>query len=193
MSMLILSIILITVVVIITMWFRKSASNRKIGYMVETNLDPKSGQFHEIEYSPYYEFEQFNSETGLITRLVITLGPERVPEGFRHQGPFSDDLPSLYRDGIIDWVYEIYFINTSKQPIVIDEQELVVGDYQKLFSGATTIQPGKLFITEPLVRLNSNYGTEMGFILEFTSNKLRVEIEGIAKRMTTIEVKNKYQ
>lgn len=163
-----------------------------MGNIMNENLDSKPNEPQDLEYSLYYEFEDFNPELGLITRLVITLGPERVPEGFKHDGPFSDDLTTLYNEGIVDWVSEVYFINASNEPITLEPKKLGVRKFQKQFSDVVTIEPQKWFISEPLIALDSFYEIEADFILEFNCNNLVLKFEDVAKRMTADEIKNKY-
>ncbi|MBH0055425.1 hypothetical protein I6F65_00450 [Pseudoalteromonas sp. SWXJZ94C] len=156
------------------------------------NLDSKSNEPEDVQYSTYYEFEDFNPEFGLITRLVITLGPERVPKGFKHDGPFSDDLQTLYESGIGDWVSEVYFINASNEPMTIETKKLGVRKFQKSFSDVVTIESQKWFISEPLIALDSLYEMEADFTLEFNCNNSPLSFKNVAKRMTVDEIKSKY-
>ena len=89
------------------------------GYMNESGQDPNTGRWSETHYSPYYELEQRSDDRSVLARMVITLGGERVPKDYKFTGPFSEDLAAAHRDGIVEWVWEVYLINTSKVPITV--------------------------------------------------------------------------
>ncbi|MBK6378208.1 MAG: hypothetical protein IPF61_15000 [Xanthomonadales bacterium] len=84
-----------------------------------------TGRWTQTHYSPYYEFEQRSDDGSVLARMVITLGGERVPKGYKFTGPFSEDLAAAHRDGIVEWVWEVYLINTSKELITVTPKSVM--------------------------------------------------------------------
>lgn len=161
------------------------------GMLIESGTDPKTGKSYEIVYSPYYEFEQRSDDGVVLARLVITLGGERVPKGYEFTGPLSDDLAAARRDGMIESVSEIYFINSSSQTISVMPKKLAVGD-ERSFDQAIEIPPGARRSTPPLVKLDSNYGTREAISFDYEYGGKSYHVEGTAKRLTVGEVEQKY-
>jgi hypothetical protein len=168
------------------------SSVSQVGYMTESKTNPDTGVFEEIEYSPYYEFEHRSDDKTVLARVVITLGPERVPQGYKHKGPFSQDLQRAYRDGIVDWVSEIYFINTSKEKISLSPTFIQVGHDKKMLSNSYTIEPSKWYITDPLIALHSVYGVKANVEFKYSYQGKDYHVKGIAKRMSTKQISEKY-
>ena len=162
--------------------------NKNVGYMVDT--DPKT--LKQTLYSPCYELESVSDDKILVVCLVITLGPERVPKGYKHTGPFSDDLDKAYREGIVDLVSEIYFVNHSDAPIEVKPLSLKVLKKKKEFSGVKTINPHQWIITDPMIELNSNDGVVVPASFNYEYRGKKYVVDGIARRLTVDEVKMKY-
>jgi hypothetical protein len=168
------------------------SSVSQIGYMTESKPNPDTGIFEETNYSPYYEFEHRSDDKAVLARVVITLGPERVPPGYQHTGIFSKDLQRSYRDGIVDWVSEIYFINTSKNEISLKPSFIQVGDSTLTLTRNFIIEPSKWQITNPLIELHSVYGTESNIEFKYSYKGKDYHVSGVAKRMTTRQINRKY-
>ena len=166
--------------------------NLSVGYITETKVNPVTGEMESVTYSPYFEYEYRTPDKNLLVRLVVSLGPERVPEEYQHTGVFADDLQRSYRDGIVDWVSEIYFINTSNFDAEVSPTYIKVGNDDKEFSNLFTIASSEWKITEPLITLSSNYGTKVDVEFKFTYKGKEYHIQGIAKRLTTEQIENKY-
>jgi hypothetical protein len=159
------------------------------GYMNESGKDPNTGRWSETHYSQYYELEQRSDDRAVLSRMVITLGGERVPEGYKFTGPFADDLKAAHRDGIVEWVWEVYLINTSKAPITVTPRTVMgsPSDNRPL-----EIPSRKWVITPPIVGLHSNYGVESPVSYEYEYGGKSYKVEGTAKRLTVEQVKQKY-
>ena len=143
-------------------------------------------------YSPYMEMEQRSDDKVVLSRLVVSLGSERVPAGYVHEGPFADDLSRSYRDGIIEWVSELYLINTSDSPIEV-ELVSVSADGKSANFGTTHIIPaGKWYISPPLIELHSNFGTKTKVEYAYRYLGKLYEVKGMAERLTIEEVEAKY-
>jgi len=168
------------------------SSIAQVGYMTESKTNSDTGVFETVEYSPYYEFEHRSNDDVVLARVVITLGPERVPSGYQHKGPFSQNLQRAYRDGIVDWVSEIYFINTSKDDITLRPIFIQVGHDKKIFSNSYTITPSKWHITSPLIALHSVYGIESNVEFKYSYKGKEFHVKGVAKRMSTKQINEKY-
>lgn len=152
-------------------------------------MDASSATGERKRYSPYYELEREFRDKGLLTRLVVTLGEERIPSGYVGK----DKVVGQCSNGIVPWVSEVYFINTSQQPITVEPTKLLVGESSKSFQGSVTIAPGKWFITPPLIGARSNYGVEATASFEFYVRGEAHKVEGTAKRMTIEDVRDKYR
>ena len=159
------------------------------GMLVESGNDPKTGRSYEIQYSPYFELEQHSDDDVVLARLVVTLGSERVPKDYKF--PESRDASADRRDGLVEWVAEIYFINTSKQPITLTPKAVSAKE-RRSFDQPMDIPPRELRITPALVGIGSNYATatEVSFDYEYAGKTYHVE--GKAPRMTVEQVKAKY-
>ena len=166
-----------------------SACAGSYGYMNATVPDPKTGKWVEIHYSPYYEFEHRSDDQKVIARMVITLGGERVPKGHKFTGTFSEDLDAAHRDGILEWVWEVYFINTSEEKVQVTAKS-VMGSSDG--AGSFEIDPAKFAITRPIISLSSAYGVESEVSYEYEYLGKSYRIEERAKRLTVEEVKAKY-
>lgn len=166
-----------------------SACAARDGMLVESGSDPKTGRSYEIRYSPYFELEQHSDDGVVLARLVVTLGGERVPKDYKF--PESRDAAADRRDGLVEWVTEIYFINTSKQPITLTPK-VVSAEGRRSFDQHLDIPPRELRITPALVGIGSNYATaaEVSFDYEYAGKTYHVE--GKAPRMTVEQVKAKY-
>ena len=178
--------------VIVLLAFVGCSNKSMIGYMTESKSNPETGLFETIEYSPYYEFEFRTEDKSILARLVITLGPERVPHGFKHKGRFANDLQRAYRDGIVDWVSEIYFINTSDSVLRVTPSFIKVGYDEMNFSEELNISPSSWKITKPLVALHSVYGTKSKVEFGFNYNGKEYKVLGEAKRKSVSEISEKY-
>jgi hypothetical protein len=166
-----------------------SACATQYGYMNESGQDPKTGRWTETHYSPYYELEQRSDDRVVLSRMVITLGGERVPKGYKFTGPFSEDLKAAHRDGIVEWVWEVYLINTSKKPITVTPKTVMDSPST---NQPLEILPGQWKITPPLVGLRSEYGVESPVSFEYEYAGKSYLVEGTAKRMTVEQVEHKY-
>lgn len=166
-----------------------SSCATQYGYMNESGQDPNTGRWTQAHYSPYYEFEQRSDDGSVLARMVITLGGERVPKGYKFTGPFSEDLAAAHRDGIVEWVWEVYLINTSKEPITVTPKS-VMGSPSS--NASFEILPGQWKITPALVDLDSNYGVESPVHFEYEYAGKSYEVVGVAKRMTVEQIKQKY-
>ena len=157
--------------------------------MTESGPDPATGKSSEIRYSPYYELEQRSDDQAVLARLVITLGGERVPKGYVFTGPFAGDLKAAHRDGIVEWVTEVYFINTSAKPISVTPKQVLDAPATKK---QVEILPGQWYITAPIVSLHSNYGTKQKVSFAYEYGGKTYLVDGVAQRLTVEQVSAKY-
>lgn len=178
---------------VVLLFFVGCSSTGDVGYMSVSKTNPTTGEFETINYSPYYELEYRTKDNVILARLVITLGPERVPEGYVHtEHHYASDMSKAYRNGIVDWVSEIYFINTSDAETKVTPIYLKVGVDEKDLNGEFSIQPAKWKISEPLIAISSVYGTQSNVEFSFIYNGEEHIVKGVAKRMTVNEIRTKY-
>lgn len=160
-------------------------------YMVASGED-SNGKWGRTTFSPYYELEHRSDDGAVLARLVITLGRERMPKDYRFTGPFADDIKAAYRGGLIEWVSEVYFINTSSNPVVVAPRSVQVGGAKRTFTASETIPAKKMFITPPAVSLSSSYGERSLATFVYVYGGKEYIVEGAAVRLTVEQLKAKY-
>ena len=162
------------------------------GLMVAHTPNPTTGKMVETQYSPYYEFEYRTPDKKISCRLVSTLGPERIPPGYHHTGPFASDIPRAYRDGLVEWATEIYFFNKTESTITVKPTDISSGLTKMAFNTELVIPPKAYKISPPMIEISSNYGTECSVAFSFEYLGEKVSVQGKAKRLTIQELKAKY-
>jgi len=155
------------------------------GNMVSSSLNEQTKKMEKTLYSAYAEYEFLTNDKKLFVRFVNTYGPERVPQGEQ----ISNDL---YKDGLIDWVGELYFINYSDKVLSVKPLKLRMMDKFVAFEEEYNIEPNAYTVTPPLRMVHSNYGTEFQVEFSFMYNGKLIELKSMAKRLTQDEVKLKY-
>ncbi|WP_243288827.1 hypothetical protein [Geothrix terrae] len=167
--------------------------HRGPGLLVATTPDPKTGKMVTTNYGPYYELEGRTPDQKFSYRLVATLGPERIPPGYKHTGPFASDLDQAYRDGMVEWATEIYIFNRTESPITINKIEIKPCFMDRVvLTNEMTVPGKKSVITPPLISIHSNYGTQCEVSFKFDYLGETTTVNGIAKRLTLEELKAKY-
>ncbi|MBL4759925.1 MAG: hypothetical protein JKY80_03605 [Mariprofundaceae bacterium] len=134
-----------------------------------------SGITNKTELSNYFESKVMLPDTQVMAHLIVTLGDERLPKGYK--SPLSG-TDREYQDQI-DEVEEIYFINKSPENVVIDNITLsFFGSTHPFSEGPVTIQPGKFsFIkTKPVIGTTSLYRAARKRILKLTVNGKPVQV-----------------
>ena len=173
-------------------WFR---SNRRIntGLMVARKSNEQTGKMEEIHYSTYCEYEYRIDDKKILVRFVTTFGKERLPEDLGGKSPllYGSDK-QLLRDGLTQWVSEIYFINYTDAPVTIKPVQLTISNETLKFVSALTVEARSHAITPPLIQVQSNYGTEIEVDFSFVIDDKLHEVKGVAQRLTLDEVKAKY-
>ncbi len=159
--------------------------------LVETTYD-ESGQERQVVYSPYMELEHYSDDKAVLARLVISLGPERVPDGYQHSGTFAKDLSRSYRDGIVEWVSELYLINKSEEPIDVELISVTSDGKSKQFGTVFQIEPQKWAISDPVIELDSSYGIRAEVEFSYSYAGKTYDVKGNAERLTVDEVRAKY-
>ncbi|TEW50151.1 hypothetical protein [Psychromonas algicola] len=177
-------------------WFAKSPDRRHYGYMVESKPNPETGELEAVHYSPYYEFESYSEDGSMLIRLVITLGLERVVNtklsSESSVAGFLESRDEFYKDGLVDWVSEIYFINQSESDIQVKATHIKVGQEALALEDELTIAPFTSSITHPLRSINSVYGSESDIEITFIYKNKEYKVAGVAKRMTVDAINLKY-
>ena len=177
-------------------WFTKSPDRRQYGYMVESKPNPETGELEAVNYSPYYEFESHSEDDALFIRLVITLGLERILNTYtgaeNNVTAFIESRDQLYKDGLVDWVSEIYFINQSESEVKVKATYLKVGLATLALEDELTIAPFTSSITHALRSINSVYGSESDIEFTFIYKNKEHKVTGVAKRMTVDAINLKY-
>lgn len=176
--------------------FSKSPDRRQYGYMVESKPNPETGELEAVHYSPYYEFESHSDDGDLLIRLVITLGLERVLNAEINAENSADELlesrDAFYKDGLVDWVSEIYFINQSESEIQVKAKHIKVEQAGLTLDDVLTIAPFSSRITRSLRSIDSVYGSESAIEFSFIYENKEYTVAGVAKRMTVDAINLKY-
>ena len=160
-----------------------------IGYLDEERENKVTGKMEPVSYSPYYEFEKSSDDGLLFIRLVITLGPERIPDSYTFS---SKEIKKYQQDDLIHWVSELYFINNSDSTALIKPMRLSIGDKEVEFKGVYEIEPGTWKLTPSLISIDLIHKTTADFKYVYHYQDKDCCVEGKAKRLTTQEVAAKY-
>jgi len=177
-------------------WFSKSPDRRQYGYMMESKPNPETGELETVHYSPYYEFESHSDDGALLIRLVITLGLERILNAEINAessaNEFLESRDALYKDGLVDWVSEIYFINQSESELQVKATHIKVDQSGLTLDDVLTIAPFSSSITHSLRSIDSVYGNQSAIEFTFIYNDKEYTVAGVAKRMTVDAINLKY-
>jgi hypothetical protein len=74
----------------------------------------------------------------VLVHLIVTLGDERLPEGY--DSPLT--LGDLLIQDRVDRVEEIYVVNKSAKPVELQELELkIYSDWESMIDGPVTVEP----------------------------------------------------
>lgn len=173
-------------------WFR-SARGINTGLMVAQKPNAQTGRMEEIHYSTYSEYEYRVEDKKILVRFVTTFGKERLPANLEGKSAllYGSDK-QLLRDGLTQWVSEVYFINYTDSPVTIKPVQLTISSETLKFESVLTIEAHSHAITPPLVQVQSNYGTEIEVDFSFIIDEKLHEVKGVAQRLTLDEVRAKY-
>ncbi len=152
----------------------------------------EDGQWQTEDYSKYFEFEQSTNDGSVLSRLIVTLGPERVPDGVEVKARHYANLREAYRDGLVEWVSEIYFINNGSSEVQVTPISIQVAGRTLDFGDTLTIPSGERQITAPLIHIGGSFATEVPVEYSYSYGGRRYDVEGVAERLTTKELKSKY-
>ncbi|MFA5941640.1 MAG: hypothetical protein WC809_20010 [Sinimarinibacterium sp.] len=162
------------------------AERMPTGYMVWTGPDGT-----QIHYSPYHELRHQSDDGKLLAQVIVTSGKERVPPGYRHTGPFADDLSEAYKNGILDQVLEVYFSNRSDAAVTVRFLHAEFLDKRVEVDHSIQIPPRNRNITRSVITLGSNSGTHIPVTIAYEYAGKRYDVCGPAKRLTVDELANK--
>ena len=163
--------------------FGRRAARLPEGCMV--CADPGGAQ---VIYSPYYELRHQSDDGKLLAHLIITSGKERVPPGYRHSGPFADDLVEAYANGIVEQVLEVYFSNQSEADVSLRFLRAEFLDKGIECDHVIPLPPRGRGITRGVITLGSNYGTEIPVRVVYDYDGKQYTVAGMAKRLAVDEL-----
>ncbi|EKE70632.1 hypothetical protein [Gallaecimonas xiamenensis] len=157
------------------------------GFMQSTTGDTT------VIYSPYFEFEHFVAEQGAVLRLVISLGPERVPKDSPLNGAEQQaQLNELLADGFLEFVAELVVLNLGEAPLEAELGELQVDYFRDNLDSAFTIAPGSCAYSPPQAYVALAYATELNASITLSLNGQPLVLQGKAQRLTVEELHSKY-
>jgi hypothetical protein len=162
------------------------------GRVASVSYDSKGEQQSEVVYSEYFEFDQPIHAGQIRMHLLVTLGRERVPAGWRFpEGQFVKEgqiTRTGRKEGVTEEVVEIYFTNLTDQPIELTSLELISRAWGRLelSPASMVLEPHQFLKTDPIVSLGSIYlPSEIPFTFRYSTSDHEEEITGIARRLRT--------
>ena len=160
----------------------------KSGRIESTTLDPNSGKLVKAIYSKYWEDIQFSADKSVKTHTMITLGNERVPEGYQ-----TNDKIRLSQGEILG-VLEVYLTNISTN--TVDVQVTSIQEYARLYEinqKSVQLAPADWEVTEPIIERRTIYGTkDIPYEIQLSIDGKTETIKGNLHRLTVNELKQKY-
>ena len=152
--------------------------HKNTSYMTVNRPDPVTGKMEKLLYTPYFIYDHLDAVNNFRLRIIITLGNERLPDGF---------TPTQDRD-LINRVFEIYFLNDADQT----QRFLPVSVKYGADSGAAMPFPSHELLIEPQTQqvssavtdLDIPFATELDFILQYKVNNQVFSLRAQAPRFT---------
>lgn len=134
--------------------------------------------------SRYFE-ARADAGFGLHAHLIATLGRERLPKGVRLPISMNDRM----FNSAIEEVVEIYFTNTSAEPVVVEDVRLSFFNTWMHFDEApATIVPQQFHKSVPQVFVSSVYRAPLERVLRLTVNGEQQELHLQERRTPLSEV-----
>ncbi len=135
------------------------------GRVIQTTFDPVTGKKNTVELSEYFESKNMIAGGDLQAHLIVTLGSERIPTGYKLK-----EKVDRFQDQIEE-VTEIYFSNKGEEPITI-KNVFLQSNSQKLIilPNSITVMPGKWVKSEPIVGVTSVYRPDIESVLHYEHN-----------------------
>lgn len=135
--------------------------------------------------SRYFEARVDVPDSGLHAHLIATLGKERLPKGARLSISMSDRM----FNSSIEEVVEIYFTNTSREPVVVEDVRLSFFNGWMGFDEApATIAPQQFHKTVPVALVSSVYRAPLKRVLSLKVNGEPHELQLQERRTPLSEV-----
>ncbi|WP_049721205.1 hypothetical protein [Gilvimarinus polysaccharolyticus] len=145
--------------------------------IVNSVPDGKGG-FNSIVLSEYFESMATMFDDSLVAHVVVTLGDERLPEGYEKVLSWSD---RKYQDHIEE-VEEIYFTNLSDKEVTVSEVYLSYFQTERSLLSEPLVIPPKTFRkSDALVSISSVYRAPR------RDRVLRVKANGVYEKVTLTE------
>lgn len=133
-----------------------------LGWISETTWDPVTGKQITVRLSEYFESNNMIAAGNLQAHLIVTLGRERVPEGYQPEKKINRFA------GEIEEVTEIYFSNKSAEPVAIANVVLRANALKLgILPSTITVAPGKWVKSDPIVRTTSVYRPDIDSVLQY--------------------------
>lgn len=154
------------------------------GEVVQTQVSAQGVTSREV-LSRYFEARADLAEPGLHAHLIATLGKERLPKG----AGLSISAHDRMFNAAIEEVLEIYFTNTSDEPIVVEDVRLSFFNTWMPFAEApASIAPGEFHKTVPVAFISSAYRAPRKRVLSLTVNGVPHELPLQERRTPLSEV-----
>ena len=133
-----------------------------LGWVSETTWDPVTGKRTTVRLSEYFESKNMIAGGNLQAHLIVTLGRERVPKGYKLEKKINRFASE------IEEVTEIYFTNKSAQPVTISNMVLRAQVLKlDILPSTITVAPGKWVKSDPIVRTTSVYRHDIDSVLHY--------------------------
>jgi hypothetical protein len=146
--------------------FLISCSANQTGRVVHSTPS-KDGRLDSTLLSEYFESKALLFENSILAHLVVTLGSERLPKGYKSGLSWSD---RKYRDRIEE-VEEIYLTNNTNNNIVVEEISITrLGGAKAIIRNPVTIPANSFKKTAANISTTSVYRAEQKRILSVKIN-----------------------
>jgi hypothetical protein len=139
-------------------------------------------------YGRYFENDKFVVGNAVVVEAIITLGPERLPKGYRSASPVN------YAEGEVEAVLEFYFTNLTDKPV-----ELKIENFAcELYPGAIRfpvmqLPPKQSVKSEPLIGLSTDFVVEpWKYTMTLVVNGQQFLVHDKLFRLTTDQLKARH-
>lgn len=153
------------------------ASNQN-GRVVHSTSDVNGG-LKAVELSEYYESKVLLNNGSVLAHLIVTLGEERLPNGYESPLSWSDRSNDR-----IDAVQEIYLTNNTDKDVTLEELSIsYYGSFKSLIDKNITISAKSYVKSNKIITTTSIYRAAKNRTLKYKINNSVGEVTLIEKRM----------
>ncbi len=146
------------------------------------------GGENSFTYGRYFENDRIVVGNAIMVEAIITLGPERLPKGYRPARPVD------YADGEVEAVLEFYFTNLTDKPVELKAENFAC----TLYPGANgfpvmQLAPKQFAKTAPVIAVSTDFVVEpCDYSMTLVLNGQRFLVHDRLVRLTTDQLKARH-